>query len=1142
MDNKPTAKTGIPRLSKLPVPRTTPSIKKAASRDSLIGAPAEPRTTRLRQSMSRDQLSNSYSKPTPAAPKASLATRPLSVIAPRSKPPVSLARGRAGDRSSIAIPRKSSRSVYTPSTEQPTARTTTPIKDSEHKTDGDPDNDQLLFKKRSTVLTRRPSETWGKSPYVPPTSVSRPASRSSRMSKESGSPQDSPQEPTQRDQILSGDKSGLSLAERTAETLQKVASSPRLERKASSFFDRNLLSPARDGSSRPTSRQSSRADPSSPVGGPRMSVLSPTRSPKPTPLSGGVPSALRPAKTRQSLGGNDDTTEVGFNTLPARPLKPRASINGLFRQPSLQNMKNPYDAPRRVSSVSLRSPLKDAPVKSTAPLKPTPEQTESKVEKSSMALREQIAAARAAARKAVMEITEDLSPQASRKNSGSVSPEDESPSSMIGRTGRARTGTVIHSGRPIQFGPLPEDPFNQRRTQGAKNKILLGHLGHARGTGRLNIAGMGLKVIPPEVLHMYDLSMLGDDAGSWSESVDLTRFVAADNELESIGEDIFPDREPEEYANDDRLYNIFGSLETLDLHGNMLMSVPLGLRRLCNLTSLNLSQNRISNDSLDLIFQILSLRDLKLAKNLLYGPLPPSFSNLINLEVLDINGNNVSCLPSDIAKMNRLRILNLSENSFESLPFKGLSQLPLTEINARKNKINGVLIDGEVSSMPLLQILDLSCNRITHLVPDSSQISFPSLHQLTMSVNKLKKLPAMETWTNLMTLAVDENSIPGFPPGFTTLSKLRHVDFSSNDIRIVPPEISSMNSLMMIRLSGNPLRDKKFGTITTEELKDILSSRLEPPPAYHTLSHNPDVRLVTAQTVDNKRPDSPDTVIGPEDSLSPTGSPNAEYQQDRSWTPPTSAAQPASSGPVVANRSRSHTMSSQQNWPVKIGGILDRSRTESSSLHPVVCSKISSTNRIHQVYLQHNLFSVFPEALSFFANTLTSLSLAHNLMVGESYLTEMLELLALKELNVMSNKITSLVPLTIYLHAPELDKIHASMNRINSLPAGLMAAFPKLTVLQMANNHIVDLDPDTIAGLRIVDVSNNDIAHLNPRLGLLGGHAGLQRLEVTGNRFRVPRWSVLERGTEATLRWLRGRVPMAEKAAWRDENGSDPDQ
>lgn len=75
-----------------------------------------------------------------------------------------------------------------------------------------------------------------------------------------------------------------------------------------------------------------------------------------------------------------------------------------------------------------------------------------------------------------------------------------------------------------------------------------------------------------------------------------------------------------------------------------------------------------------------------------------------------------------------------------------------------------------------------------------------------------------------------------------------------------------------------------------------------------------------------------------------------------------------------------------------------------------------------------------------------------------------------------------------------------------------------------------------IKGLKIVDASSNDIAYLNPRIGLLGGPGGLEKLDVTGNRFRVPRWNVLERGTDATLRWLRGRVPVAEMAAWKGDD------
>lgn len=110
----------------------------------------------------------------------------------------------------------------------------------------------------------------------------------------------------------------------------------------------------------------------------------------------------------------------------------------------------------------------------------------------------------------------------------------------------------------------------------------------ARTTGRLNIAAMGLKHIPDEVTKMYDLESVGN-GGSWAESVDLARFVAADNELEILDDGIFPDTEPTDFAdNEDSRGHQFGGLEALDLHGNMLIALPLGLRRLQHLTSLNL--------------------------------------------------------------------------------------------------------------------------------------------------------------------------------------------------------------------------------------------------------------------------------------------------------------------------------------------------------------------------------------------------------------------------------------------------------------------------------------------------------------------------------------------------------------------------
>lgn len=517
-----------------------------------------------------------------------------------------------------------------------------------------------------------------------------------------------------------------------------------------------------------------------------------------------------------------------------------------------------------------------------------------------------------------------------------------------------------------------------------------------------------------------------------------------------------------------------------------------------------------------------ALRDLKLANNRLAGPLNASVSNLTALELLDIHGNKVTALPPNLENISRLRILNLSDNSIESLPFDSLSKLPLVELDAKRNKLSGTLIEAPIDSLSLLQTLDISTNQLTRIVPSGASISLPVVHTISLSMNRLQELPDMTTWTNLLTLTADSNKIPSLPASFTTLEKLRHADFTGNDIRVVPPEVARMDSLTLIRLTGNPLRDKKFASASTEEIKEVLAGRLEPSPSYSDSTGQSNTTGLNSQTSSMGMKHSHVSGVGGDDD---------GRSEDNFATPPTSA-------PNTPSRSRSHTLSNQV-WLVKPGGLLDRSRTESSTLNPTICSELVLTSQVKQAQLHHNLFATFPSSLSFFAETLTSLALGHNQLVGETYLVEELRLPALRELNLASNQITSLGPLTRFLHAPCLEKIDISLNRLSAIAPGLKQAFPTMSVLLAPNNHLMELDPASVKGLKIVDVSSNNIAQLDPRIGLLGGQNGLERLEVSGNRFKVPRWNILEQGTAATLRWLRGRVPEADMAIWRKENGED---
>ncbi|KAL8359435.1 hypothetical protein RB601_007844 [Gaeumannomyces tritici] len=1169
--------SALPRpTSRLPQPRSAaPSIRPSASREQLNAGGSELRLPKPRTAASRDRLGSSIP---PAARKQA--------PTPTQQPPKP--QTRSVSRRTSSVPPSAE-----PSTESPAPAA--------QQTD-------VLFKRRLT-LTRRPSEVFSHSPITPakerqdPWSAPVPIETLDLEQRAESRPSLSERTIETLSQLPSSPAlSGKASAFFDTGSIPQSPSRPgsRASRgsgsRPSSSYQKDVQSRSTSrGPSRPPS--SSRQDHSSMLARPSSAFKTPLATIRGTPTQGTpvgmktlrasssqsrltapstdklrasaraipTPSSKMPppiARSRtpspEKQPGLAENSKPIAKTLAARPLKPRQSASNLFKKPSASAAEKPAAAGtptvRKSSLVSQKSSNTsgdDATQSSSSPTSTvlTVDSSESSMaasRKSSAALRDQIAKAKAARRESakqqkLLQQREEEEEDAEGGVSASAGPLSQPVKSPLIPTDTTFDfGLADHHTFGIpdnQFG-MVDIPFGQRRSETAKARVLDARFGTARTSGRLDLAALSLREIPREVLKIYDLASIGTQDGSWAESVDLTRFVAADNEIEMIDDVIFPDRDPHDFNDDEEgSGGVFYGLETLDLHGNMLISLPTGLRRLQCLTSVNLSSNRITNPSSQLISEITSLRDLKLGGNLFYGPLDASFSKLTNLEILDLHGNNISALPTGLVALQKLRILNLSENSFEALPFKILSQLPLTEILARKNKLSGVLVDDSVESLENLQSLDVSSNQLTHLVsPDrASVLAMPSLHQICVSMNRLKSLPDLSKCPSLLTLTADENSISAIPEGLISLTSLRHVDLSSNDVRIIPAEIARMVNLAMIRLSGNPLRDKKFCSISTEELKEILASRLAPT-EEEMEEELDDIAFPMRGDMHKEAARAKSSVVKTGDDFDDSRCSDEDFA-----TPPTSA-------PHSPARSRSHTLS-KESWVVKPGGVLDRSKTESSSLHPVLCSRASSEHRIREVQLHHNLFSVMPESLSFFAETLTSLSLSHNQLTGESYMGDSgsgmkLELLALRELNLCANHITSLVPLINNLISPALQKLDVSANRISALPPGtqLRDAFPDLTVLLVSNNHLVDLEPDSIKGMRVVDASNNDIAHLNPRIGLLGGTGsngaavGLEKLDVMGNRFRVPRFNVLERGTESTLRFLRGRIPVAEMAAWKENN------
>jgi hypothetical protein len=348
--------------------------------------------------------------------------------------------------------------------------------------------------------------------------------------------------------------SRLSLSDRTVESLSRLPETPGTDRRRSSFFAPQ--SPMGQ-QSRPASAMS--IDETREVPRPKTVGRMPSPSKKsamvpPTSKMPALPRApssigLAPSRLSRpaSVAGKPATSISTPKVSTTRPLQRTSSL----RQPGAGISATPRPRPTTSNStpaIKMRpTPATTVKVASQKGPQPSPEKAAS----SSAALRDQIAKAKASKRTPAV----PKGPQSSSQ------------------------------GDDVAFDPFA-DPFNTKPR--GSSGLLRKRIEAARGDGRLNIAGMGLKNIPDEVLSMYD--QREDSSLNWSQMTDLIRFVAADNDIDTISDDIFPDVATEIAMEDQNEVKglQFRGVEMLDLHGNNLQAVPAGLRWLERLTTLNL--------------------------------------------------------------------------------------------------------------------------------------------------------------------------------------------------------------------------------------------------------------------------------------------------------------------------------------------------------------------------------------------------------------------------------------------------------------------------------------------------------------------------------------------------------------------------
>jgi Leucine-rich repeat (LRR) protein len=198
---------------------------------------------------------------------------------------------------------------------------------------------------------------------------------------------------------------------------------------------------------------------------------------------------------------------------------------------------------------------------------------------------------------------------------------------------------------------------------------------------------------------------------------------------------------------------------------------------------------------------------------------------LSELEVLELQENQITSLPSSVAALSSLKVLNVSNNKLRSLPMAELATTSIVQLIAFKNQLSGTLFANADSGFSRLQQLDVSINSLSSFA--ENEVHLPALKELNLSFNRIPSLPSMQSMTSLATFLIQENKLSELPDGFTDLTEcLRLVDLQGNDIAKLDPRIGKMSALDTLRVAANPIRERKFQTMGTAELKRDLRGRL----------------------------------------------------------------------------------------------------------------------------------------------------------------------------------------------------------------------------------------------------------------------------------------------------------------------------
>ena len=151
-----------------------------------------------------------------------------------------------------------------------------------------------------------------------------------------------------------------------------------------------------------------------------------------------------------------------------------------------------------------------------------------------------------------------------------------------------------------------------------------------------------------------------------------------------------------------------------------------------------------------------------------------------SLEVLNLSGNSLSDLPSDLPRLHKLRVIFCSDNRFMHVPE----------------------VLGQCAN---LEMIGFKANQIGHLSPQALP---PKLRWLILTDNRLQALPAqIGSCTRLQKLMLAGNQLNALPPEMAACTNLELLRIAANRFTQLPAWLPSLPRLAWLAYAGNPFSD-----------------------------------------------------------------------------------------------------------------------------------------------------------------------------------------------------------------------------------------------------------------------------------------------------------------------------------------------